>query len=191
MRDYFTVTRAVDPIALERARMIQVRGGQVPTPHDVFEGLAYVSMQELATRISHRNTGKLMKDELGTAIMSRVGNDENLHYLFYRDLTAAALEVDPSSTVIGIERAVRTFSMPGLGIPDFERLSKEIAKAGIYDLQIHHDQILEPVIMRHWKLENVTGLSDEAEAARDSLFKRMARIAKVGKRMATGHATVK
>jgi hypothetical protein len=26
--------------------------------------------------------------------------------------------------------------------------------------------------------------------ARDSLFKRMARIAKVGKRMATGHATV-
>jgi acyl-[acyl-carrier-protein] desaturase len=112
--------------------------------------------------------------------MSRVGNDENLHYLFYRDLTAAALEVDPSSTVIGIERAVRTFSMPGLGIPDFERLSKEIAKAGIYDLQIHHDQILEPVIMRHWKLESVKGLSDEAEEARDSLFKRMA----------TGHATV-
>jgi hypothetical protein len=29
-------------------------------------------------------------------------------------------------------------------------------------------------------------LSDEAEVARDSLFKRMARIAKVGKRMATG-----
>ena len=190
MRDYFTVTRAIDPIALERARMIQVRGGQVPAPEDAFEGLAYVSMQELATRISHRNTGKLMKDELGTAIMSRVGNDENLHYLFYRDLTAAALEVDPSSTVIGIERAVRTFSMPGLGIPDFERLSKEIAKAGIYDLQIHHDQILEPVIMRHWKLESVTGLSAEAEEARDSLFKRMARIAKVGKRMATGHATV-
>jgi hypothetical protein len=44
--------------------------------------------------------------------------------------------------------------------------------------------------MRHWKLESVTGLSDEAEAARDSLFKRMARIAKVGKRMALGHATV-
>ena len=190
MRDYFTVTRAVDPVQLERARMIQVRSGQVPAPQDAFEALSYVSMQELATRISHRNTGKFMTDPIGTDIMSRVGNDENLHYLFYRDLTAAALEVDPSSTVMGIERAVRTFSMPGLGIPDFDRLSKEIAKAGIYDLQIHHDQILEPVIMRHWKLESVTGLSDEAEVARDSLFKRMARIAKVGKRMASGHATV-
>ena len=190
MRDYFTVTRALDPIALERGRMIQVRGGQVPTPNDAFEGLAYVSMQELATRISHRNTGKLMKDEMGTAIMSRVGNDENLHYLFYRDLTSAALELDPSSTVLGIERAVRTFSMPGLGIPNFDAMSREVAKAGIYDLLIHHDQILEPVIMRHWKLMELTGLSDEAEAARESIIKRMARTAKVGKRLSAEHATV-
>ena len=190
MRDYFTVTRALDPIALERGRMTQVRGGQVPTPNDAFEALAYVSMQELATRISHRNTGKLMKDEIGTAIMSRVGNDENLHYLFYRDLTSAALELDPSSTVLGIERAVRTFAMPGLGIPNFEALSREVAKAGIYDLLIHHDQILEPVIMRHWKLMELTGLSDEAEAARESIVKRMARTAKVGKRLSSEHATV-
>ena len=190
MRDYFTVTRALDPIALERGRMTQVRGGQVPTPNDAFEALAYVSMQELATRISHRNTGKLMKDEMGTAIMSRVGNDENLHYLFYRDLTSAALELDPSSTVLGIERAVRTFSMPGLGIPNFDAMSREVAKAGIYDLLIHHDQILEPVIMRHWKLMELTGLSDEAEAARESIIKRMARTAKVGKRLSSEHATV-
>ena len=190
MRDYFTVTRALDPIALERGRMTQVRGGQVPTPNDAFEALAYVSMQELATRISHRNTGKLMKDEMGTAIMSRVGNDENLHYLFYRDLTSAALELDPSSTVLGIERAVRTFSMPGLGIPNFDAMSREVAKAGIYDLLIHHDQILEPVIMRHWKLMELTGLSDEAEAARESIVKRMARTAKVGKRLSSEHATV-
>ena len=190
MRDYFTVTRALDPIALERGRMMQVRGGQVPTPNDALEALAYVSMKELATRISHRNTGKLMKDEMGTAIMSRVGNDENLHYLFYRDLTSAALELDPSSTVLGIERAVRTFSMPGLGIPNFDALSREVAKAGIYDLLIHHDQILEPVIMRHWKLMELTGLSDEAEAARESIIKRMARTAKVGKRLSSEHATV-
>jgi acyl-[acyl-carrier-protein] desaturase len=184
MRDYMTVSRAVDPVALERARMIQVRGGEVPDPGDAIEALAYVSMQELATRISHRNTGKLMKDEIGTAIMSRVGNDENLHYLFYRDLTSAALEVDPSTTVIGIERAVRNFAMPGTGIPDYERMAREIAKAGIYDLLIHHDQILEPVVMRHWKVTELTGLTPEAEQARESLVKRIERTAKVGKRLA-------
>ena len=184
MRDYMTVSRAVDPVALERARMIQVRGGQVPAPGDAIEALAYVSMQELATRISHRNTGKLMKDEIGTAIMSRVGNDENLHYLFYRDLTSAALEVDPSTTVIGIERAVRNFEMPGTGIPDYERMAREVARAGIYDLLIHHDQILEPVVLRHWKVTELTGLSPEAEQAREALIKRIERTAKVGKRLA-------
>jgi len=184
IRDYLTVTRALDPVALERARMHQVRGAQVPAPGDIFEALAYVWMQELATRISHRNTGKLMGDEIGTAIMSRVGNDENLHYLFYRDLTSAALEVDPSTTVIAIERAVRNFAMPGTGIPDYERMAREIARAGIYDLLIHHDQILEPVVMRHWKVTELTGLTPEAEQARDALVKRIERTAKVGKRLA-------
>ena len=184
IRDYLTVTRAIDPVDLERARMQQVRGGQVPAPLDLYEALAYLSMQELATRIAHRNTGKLMTDKVGEAIMSRVGNDENLHYLFYRDLATAAIAVDPSNMVIGIERAVRTFAMPGTGIPDFERLSREIARLGVYDLLIHHDQILVPVVLRHWKLAELTGLNAEAEQARDALVKRIERIGKVGAKLA-------
>lgn len=183
IRDYLTVTRMIDPVALERARMQQVRTGQVPAPLDIYEALAYLSMQELATRIAHRNTGKMMNDEVGEAIMSRVGNDENLHYLFYRDLATAAIAVDSSNMVIGIERAVRTFAMPGTGITDFDRLSREIARVGIYDLAIHHEQILVPVVMRHWKLEQLTGLTDEAEKAREALFKRIERIGKVGAKM--------
>lgn len=184
IRDYLTVTRMIDPVALERARMQQVRSGQVPAPLDIYEALAYLSMQELATRIAHRNTGKMMNDEVGEAIMSRVGNDENLHYLFYRDLATAAIAVDPSNMVIGIERAVRTFEMPGTGITDFEKLSREIARAGIYDLLIHHDLILQPVVIRHWKLDQISGLTDEAEKARDALIKRIDRIGKVGAKLA-------
>jgi acyl-[acyl-carrier-protein] desaturase len=86
--------------------------------------------------------------------------------------------------VIGIERAVRTFAMPGTGIPDFERLSREIARLGVYDLLIHHDQILVPVVLRHWKLAELTGLNAEAEQARDALVKRIERIGKVGAKLA-------
>ncbi|MFM8014474.1 MAG: acyl-ACP desaturase, partial [Actinomycetota bacterium] len=133
IRDYLMVSRALDPVELERARMHQVRGAQVPAPDDIFEALAYLSMQELATRIAHRNTGKLIGDQAGQDVMLRVGNDENLHFLFYRDLAAAALEADPSNMMIGIERAVRNFAMPGTGIPNFTELAKQIAKTGIYD----------------------------------------------------------
>jgi len=44
---------------------------------------------------------------------------------------------------------------------------------------------LQPVVMRHWKLDQLTGLSDEAEKAREALFKRIDRIGKVGAKMAS------
>ena len=190
IRDWLMVTRATDPVELERGRMSQVRGAQVPAPEDLYEGLAYLSMQELATRIAHRNTGKLIDDPAGQAIMLRVGNDENLHYIFYRDLATAALEAAPSQMVLGIERAVRTFAMPGTGIPGFDRIAREVARAGIYDLAIHHDQILEPVVVRHWKVAELTGLSDEAERAREALLARLARMAKVARRLSAERVPV-
>jgi acyl-[acyl-carrier-protein] desaturase len=167
MRDWMTVTRAIDPVALERARMKQVAGGQVPQPQSVADGLVYVALQELATRISHRNTGKLLDDGFGYQVMARVAADENLHYLFYRDLCSAALELDPSTVVEAIERQVREFEMPGGGIPGFLRHAAAIANAGIYDVVLHHDQILVPVVLRHWGLESLTGLTPAAEQARE------------------------
>ena len=51
IRDYLTVTRALDPVALERARMAQMCSAVVPEPPNVMEALSYVALQELATRI--------------------------------------------------------------------------------------------------------------------------------------------
>jgi acyl-[acyl-carrier-protein] desaturase len=183
IRDYLTVTRAIDPVELERARMAQVECGQVPEPGTPHDGFAYVALQELATRIAHHNTGKLLTDKAGYEVMKRVASDENRHHLFYRDLVTAALEVEPSAMVCALERQVRTFEMPGTGIVDFERHAKAIAKAGIYDFGIHHDQILVPVVLRHWDVEALEGLDAEGEVARAALVKRIHRIGKAGKRL--------
>jgi len=184
IRDYLTVTNAVDPRALERARMGQLSGGIVPEPETVLDTFIYVALQELATRIAHRNTGKMLSDPSGYDVMARVAADENLHYLFYRDMTTAAVAMDPSSAVIAMERQVREFEMPGTGIADFYSHALAIAKAGIYDLSLHHDQILIPVILRHWQVEQLEGLSPEAEEARKHLLTRIARIGKAAERLA-------
>jgi len=84
--------------------------------------------------------------------------------------------------VIAMERQVREFEMPGTGIPDFESHAHAIARAGIYDFTVHHDSVLVPVILRHWDVEHLEGLSPEAEQARKQLLKRMERIARVGRR---------
>jgi acyl-[acyl-carrier-protein] desaturase len=147
------------------------------------EAMVYVTLQELATRISHRNTGRLLGDRHGQEIMNRVGNDENMHYLFYRDISSAALEVDPSSMVLAIAKQVRNFEMPGTGIDDFASHAAAIAGAGIYDLAIHHDQILVPVVLRHWNLEAIEGLSPEAEQAREKAVANIGRLGRWSRRL--------
>jgi acyl-[acyl-carrier-protein] desaturase len=183
IRDYITVTHAVDLVALENARMQQVSGARIPQPGTAVDALVYVALQELATRISHRNTGSLLDDEAGYRVMARVAADENLHYLFYRDLVVAALELDPSATVRAIADQVCNFEMPGTGIPDFSAHAAAIADAGIYDLRLHHDQVLVPVVVRHWGLESVTGLDADAEQARERALHHIGRIERVARRI--------
>ena len=167
--------------------MDQVSKGEAPAPPTPEHGLVYLTLQELATRIAHRSTGKLMGDPAGYAVMARVATDENLHFLFYRDLATAALEVDPSAMVIAMEAVVRTFAMPGTGIPGFDRHAAAIARAGIYNLLVHHDQILVPVVLQHWRVPDLTGLSAEAELAREHLIARIDRIGRIGRRQVERH----
>jgi len=185
IRDYLSVTRAIDPVALEVGRMAQMGGGKVPEPPTAADGLVYVALQELATRISHRNTGQLMQehDRVGYDIMRRVAIDENHHFLFYRDMATALLGLDPNGVVQAMERQIIGFAMPGEGIPGFAEHSKAIAGAGIYDLVAHYEQILEPVVLRHWALADLEGLSAEADASRERTLAYIAKSARVARRI--------
>ncbi|GAB3983037.1 acyl-ACP desaturase [Plantactinospora veratri] len=169
IRDYLTVTRAVDPVALERARMTHMSAGY-DNPHDdeVLHSLAYVSFQELATRISHRNTGRVTGDPRCEQLLARIAADENLHMVFYRNLLGAAFELAPSQAMRAVADVVADFQMPGSGIEGFARKSVAMALAGIYDLRQHRDDVLLPVL-RQWDVWNVTGLDADGEAAREEL----------------------
>ena len=156
LRDYLTVTRNIDPVMLERGRMTQLQQGYDHDSPTTLRGLAYVAFQELATRIAHRNTGRYSDDPVADKIMVRIAADENLHMVFYRDILAAALKIQPSAAVRAIVDEVLAFEMPGAGIPGFIRKAAQIAKAGIYDLRVHHDEVLMP-ILRHWRIFELEG----------------------------------
>ena len=168
LRDYLTVTRNIDPVLLERGRMTQLQQGYDHEAPSTLRGLAYVAFQELATRISHRNTGRYSDDPVADRIMVRIAADENLHMVFYRDILGAALEVQPSAAVRAIVDEILAFEMPGAGIPGFLRKAAQIAKAGIYDLRVHRDEVLLP-ILRHWRFFELEGLDAAAEDARRRL----------------------
>lgn len=185
LRDYLVLSQAVDPWLLEDARMAQMQGAQVPQPDSVADILAYVTLQELATRISHMNTGRMTDDPAAYTIMKRIATDENFHHLFYRDLMSAAIDINPSESVIAIEKQVRTFEMPGTGIKDFDQHARLIADAGIYDIPLHYEQILLPIVMRTWKVDELSGLTPEAQKAQEALIKRIERTGKAAQRVLT------
>jgi acyl-[acyl-carrier-protein] desaturase len=183
IRDWVTSTRIIDPVKLERARMSLVSQGWFPGfTKNAAEGMCYVTLQELSTRIAHRNTGQAINDPTGRAILTQVAADENLHFLFYRDLATAAFEIIPDEMVKGLASTLKTFEMPGTGVPGFTQHAYDIALARIFDMTIYYENVLVPVVQRHWKIETMEGLSAEGEIAREEVIKQLAAIKKKGTR---------
>jgi acyl-[acyl-carrier-protein] desaturase len=176
LRDYLVVTRAVDPMELERARMLQVTAGFSPgqqgqgdvAPESFLDAAAYVTFQELATRVSHRNTGKACQERVADALLKRIAFDENLHMIFYRGLTGAALDLAPDRTMHSIRRILVNFQMPGFSIPNFRRNAVKMAVGGIYDARQHLDEVVLPVL-RKWRIFERTDFTAEGERIRDDL----------------------
>lgn len=182
IRDYLLTTRAVDPIELERARMAHMGAGFTADHSDVaLHSIAYVSFQELATRVAHRNTGRISGDPICDQLLAKIAADENLHMLFYRNLLKAAFDLAPNETMRAICEVVRQFQMPGHTIENFGRKSVQIAMAGIYDLRIHHDEVVMP-ILRQLGVLTREGLTGDGEAAREELVGFMAELDKAATR---------
>ena len=168
IRDYLVVTRTLDPVAVEDMRMVHMTEGFQPIHPGILSGIAYVSFQELATRLSHRNTGIASGDPICDQMMQRIALDENLHMIFYRNVINAAFEIAPDETMRAVTDIVRDFAMPGHSIEGFTRKAMEIAVAGIYDLRQHIDDVVMPVL-RYWKVFDRTDFGAGGEIARQEL----------------------
>ena len=168
IRDYLVVTRTVDPVAVENMRMVHMTEGFQPIHPGILSGIAYVSFQELATRLSHRNTGIASGDPICDQMMQRIALDENLHMIFYRNIINGAFEIAPDQTMRAVTDIVRDFAMPGHSIEGFGRKAVEIAVAGIYDIRQHIDDVVMPVL-RYWKVFDRNDFGPDGEIARQEL----------------------
>jgi acyl-[acyl-carrier-protein] desaturase len=175
LRSYLLTSRNCDPKLLEDDRMATMEAGFESDYADPAALFVYTSAQELATRVSHRNAGKLADDETAFEVMRRIAADENHHFMFYRGVAKAMLEQAPEIMLDAMHRVLSTFQMPGTTIPGFVRRAVEIAKAGVYNLRIHHDRVLVPVL-RDWGVEQMTGLSVKAQELQEKVLEIPAKV---------------
>ncbi|OHU29915.1 acyl-ACP desaturase [Mycobacteroides chelonae] len=176
IRDYLVVTRSVDPFELEKLRIAQMTSGfspgqnrqNIPFSESLFDSVVYVTFQELATRVSHRNTGKACAEPIADELLKRISTDENLHMIFYRNMVTAGLEIAPNQAVKAVHKVLDNFTMPGYTIPGFRRNAVTIATGGVYDPQSHLDEVVLPVL-RKWRIFDRDDINGEAEWYREDL----------------------
>lgn len=168
LRDYLVLTRAVDPVALERDRMQHmVRGFDLPALH-LAEMLAHSAFEETAAAVRHRNTARLASDPVVASITERIAKDDDLQATFYSNLVAAALDIAPDQTVIAVASAIDSFEVPRVDLLNGSDSTARLAEAGIYDPARQNEDVFAP-LLREWKIADRTGLGAEAEKAREKL----------------------
>ena len=168
LRSYLLTSRNCNPHDLEDDRLRVMSTGYSPDWANPAELFAYTAAQELATRVSHRNAGKITDDPAAFDLMRLIAGDENHHFIFYKGVMGEMLRQAPSVALEGIYRTFVNFEMPGTVIPNFLRRSFEIAKAGVYNLRVHHDRVIVP-LLQQWGIADLTDLTHEASEIQEKL----------------------
>ncbi|MEO5952731.1 MAG: acyl-ACP desaturase, partial [Chloroflexia bacterium] len=189
LESYLLVTRNVNPVRFHKIRKTIVRNGWTPEWGTPFEGMAYTTIQELATQAFYVNTARKadLEDPVLANILRTIAKDETLHYTFYREAVKAHLQANPNY-IWPLVDVIMNFSMPGRLMPDFDERQAIIAASGNYGIADYFRQVVE-VLVKVWDIKNLKPTYPEAQAAMDRLNKhmdRLARLAALAERKRTG-----
>lgn len=167
-------------------------GFDIGTGADPYRNFVYTSFQELATNVSHRRTATLSK-KFGNPHLSKIcgviAADEMRHARAYKHFASLIFEIDPSEMMLAFEDMMRKkIVMPAHFIREtgmkigstFSHFSDAAQRLGVYTtndyIQIFRDLIEE------WKIEDVRGLNEQAEKARDYIVGLPDRLVRIAER---------
>jgi acyl-[acyl-carrier-protein] desaturase len=189
LETYLLVTRNVDPVRFHHIRKTVVRDAWTPEWGTPFEGMAYTTIQELATQAFYVNTARKAdaEDPVLANILRTIAKDETLHYTFYREAVKAHLQANPNY-VWPLVDVLINFSMPGRLMPNFDERTAIIAASGNYGIADYFRQVVE-VLVKVWDIKNLKPDYPQAQDAMDRLNKhleRLARLAVLAERRKTG-----
>ena len=175
-------------------------GFDIGTSNDPYKNFVYTSFQELATYVSHNRVAQIARkhgDKKLHKMCNLIAGDEMRHHLAYSQFITEIFKVDPSEMMLAFQHMMKhKIIMPAHFLREsgqkistaFEQFSDSAQRIGVYTA-VDYVDIMQKLIDK-WEIDKVTGLSGEAEKARDYLMKLPARMAKVSERLVipeTGH----
>ncbi len=177
LRDYVRDARLFEMGALEKLQYQYIEAGFDPEwDSDPYRLLAYTSLQEKATQVSHANTGRLAGkyEPVLRRSLAHLAADEGRHYQFYRSSFAAVLEADPDQALESLNRVALDFAMPGNTIDGFEAMSHVVRKSDIFGPRQYQKIVAD--LLEFWNVGSLTGLRAVGAQAQEALMKLPARL---------------
>ncbi len=167
-------------------------GFDIGTGRDPYKNFVYTSFQELATYVSHNRVAQLAKsygDNKLSKICKMIAGDEMRHHHAYSEFVNRIFQVDPSEMMLAFQYMMKQkIVMPAQFLREsgeknrsaFEHITDTAQRIGVYTDSDYVD-IMQKLIDK-WEIDKISGLTDEAEKARDYLMKLPARMAKISER---------
>ncbi|MDB9848051.1 acyl-ACP desaturase [Polaribacter sp.] len=168
-------------------------GFDIGTASDPYKNFVYTSFQELATYISHNNVAKIArkKGHKALAKMSKIiAGDEMRHHVAYTEFVRQIFAIDPNEMMLAFQHMMKhkivmpalqlreSFSEKGSLFTDFSTVAQ---RAGVYTGFDYIDILRK--LNAAWEIEKITGLTAEAEKARDYLLKLPDRMYRITERI--------
>ena len=151
LRDYLVLTRAVDPVELERVRMEHMTRSYIGPSMHLLDVLVNAAFEEAASALRHRNAAAVVGDPVAGKICERIAADDELQKVFYANVVTEALDIVPDQTARAIADRVREFQVPVIPLPGGRDSATELAEAGIYDPAKQNELIFAP-LLKEWKI---------------------------------------
>jgi acyl-[acyl-carrier-protein] desaturase len=168
-------------------------GFDIGTGRDPYKNFVYTSFQELATYVSHNRVSQIAKsygDHKLAKMCKMIAGDEMRHHHAYSEFVTQIFKVDPSEMMMAFLYMMKLkITMPAVFLREsgeamgsaFEQFSNSAQRIGVYTSQ-DYVEILQKLIEK-WEIDKMSGLTDEAEKARDYLMKLPDRMARIAERL--------
>ncbi len=168
-------------------------GFDIKTGSDPYRSFVYTSFQELATNVSHRRVASLSKktgNDLLAKMCGLVAADEARHASAYKNFVARIFEMDPSEMMLAFEDMMKKkIVMPahflresGMKISElWSHFSDAAQRCTVYTTQDYIDILIS--LIKEWGIDQISGLTDEAEKARDYLMNLPHRLQRLSERI--------
>ena len=202
LNKYLYLSGRVNMKEIERTTQHLISDGfDIGTDRDPYKNFVYTSFQELATNISHNRVAKLARkyNNKSLAKMCKIiAGDEMRHFNAYSTFVDEIFKVDPSEMMNAFAYMMKSkIVMPAHFLREtgqsigakFDEFSVSAQKIGVYTSQDYID-IMQRLIKK-WDIENLTGLTDSAEKARDFVTKLPSRMQRISDRLVLPDETAK